>query len=254
MGVILVVLAAHAASCQPRATEPAEESGIQQRRQAADANLRLAVAYMGKRDLERAKDKLDKALEFDPHYGLVHMTYGLFYDLTNEEKKAERSFAVALSKDRENADILNNYGQFLCNRDRIEKAEETFLKAARNPVYRRAEIPYTNLANCVLKRDQVDDAERYLANALRANPNFSPALLAMAELHFLEDRVERSFSYMTRYEETGAIHNARSAFLGYRLAVAMGDKNKEASYRLLLRNKFPDSLQTRSLDRQPVPQ
>ena len=62
----------------------------QNKRDAAAYNVQLGVAYMNQGDLERAKDKLDRALSQDPDNADVHSARAtLFARLRNASKADE---------------------------------------------------------------------------------------------------------------------------------------------------------------------
>ncbi|MCG8324683.1 MAG: type IV pilus biogenesis/stability protein PilW, partial [Thiotrichales bacterium] len=52
--------------------------------------------------------------------------------------------------------------------------------------------------------------------------------------------------YLQRYTGSNS-HNAGSLWLGIQIERALGDRDAEASYALLLRNNFPDSREARLL-------
>ena len=57
---------------------------------AANYNVQLGVAYMNEGNLQIAKEKLDKALEEDPHLPAVHTARALLFDRLNKPKEAPR--------------------------------------------------------------------------------------------------------------------------------------------------------------------
>ena len=56
---------------------------------AAADNVALGMAYMEQNNLQRAKEKLDRAMKENPSNPNVHSVYALFYERINDQKKAE---------------------------------------------------------------------------------------------------------------------------------------------------------------------
>ena len=140
-------------------------------------------------------------------------------------------------------DILNNYGQFLCQESRFDEAEVTFLKAANNPLYATPEIAFSNAGTCAMEQGELDTAETYFRDALKKNPKVAIALLQMAEISYATGNYLSARGYLQRYLEISS-HTAKSLWIGIRVENELGDKNALSSYKLLLRNKFPDSKET----------
>jgi type IV pilus assembly protein PilF len=160
-----------------------------------------------------------------------------------EIRKAEKHFKRALWLDPYSSETLNNYGIFLCEQDRIKEAEEQFMEALKDPLYKTPEYAYTNAGRCSLKIPDYDRAEGYFGKALKINPRFLDALYEMAHLHFIKKNYRLASAYMQKYDQYGssAAHTPASLWLAIRLARLTGDKNAEASYALSLKNRFPDS-------------
>ncbi|MEE9575609.1 MAG: type IV pilus biogenesis/stability protein PilW, partial [Gammaproteobacteria bacterium] len=129
---------------------------------------------------------------------------------------------------------------FLCRESRFDEAEAAFLKAANNPLYATPEIAYSNAGSCAMNQGKLDIAETYFRDALQKNPRVAIALLQMAEISYDTNNYLSARGYMQRYLEISA-HTAKSLWLGIQIENELGDKNTLSSYKLLLKNKFPDS-------------
>ncbi len=226
--------------------EPPAEPRIYDRQEIADANLSLAVAYIQQDQYQLALEKLERARIAQPDYALVYNTYGVLYQKLGDNTLAEENFKKALKLTPENPDILNNYASFLCQTDRYEEAEQTYLQAAGNPLYPTPEIALTNAGSCARNHDKPDIAEKYLRQALDKNPNVPVALYQMAELSCDQGAYPEARGYLQRYLQFSK-HNSRSLWLGIRIEEQLGDKNALASYKLLLRNQFADSREAQLL-------
>ncbi|MEM6998680.1 MAG: type IV pilus biogenesis/stability protein PilW [Pseudomonadota bacterium] len=224
-------------------TRPTAEQSIQPTRgtnEVAAANLNLGVAYLKEGRHEEALEKLNRARKADPEYSPIYNVLGLLYQKLEDSKKAEGYFKKALSINSNDSSTLNNYGNFLCQQDRIEEAEQTFLKAASNPLYETPEIAITNIGICLYSKQRKEEAKDYFAQALQLNPQVAPALIKMCEFALDDFNYLSARAYLQRYEAISR-HSARSLWLGIQIARELGDKDAVSSYALLLKNSFPDS-------------
>lgn len=241
-GVALLTVALAGCAGSPQNTsKPANE-----RAKLAALNTEIAVQYMQNREFQTAKDKLDRALELDPHNVDTHNTFGLLYAVLGEHDKAEAAFKKALSIDPNNSSALNNYGQFLCQRKRYEEGEKLFMKAVENPLYRNAESAYNNAGVCAMAEGKLQDAETYFRRALEIDPTLAPALLPMVDISLQQARGPQATAYLKRYFEVGP-RSPRALWLGVQVARLNADRDAEASLGLELERNFPDSPQTKLL-------
>ena len=209
-------------------------------------NLNLGIEYMRLGKFELAMEKLQYARSAKPDYAPVYDALGLLYQRLGQPQEAEQYFQQALKLDKDNPSTLNNYGQFLCSEDRMDDAEQHFLAAADNPLYRTPEIPYTNLGTCAYLHDQPEKAVDYYRKALSLNPYVGYALINMAEISCDQSDYASARDYLDRF----LVYNVQSPqtlWLGIRIERELGDKNKVSSYALLLRNKYPDSKEAQLL-------
>ncbi len=204
------------------------------------SNLNLAIAYMKERSYEKALEKLEKAKEADPNYSPVYNMFGLLYQTLGDNAQAETYFKKAININYNDSSTLNNYGRFLCQQKRIDEAEETFQRAADNPLYTTPEIAITNAGLCTYNNDRKEIAENYFREALQLNPRMPPALLMMSEISFNQNNALSARGYLQRYQQVSK-HNAKSLWLGIQIENELGDKDAVSSYALSLRNNFPDS-------------
>ena len=237
----LAGMLAGCAATPERAGEPQPD-----RRKVAELNTQLGIAYMRERDHTRAMSRLERALRADPTYAPAHTAMALLYDRLGEPEQAERHHRDAVRVDPKDSYARNAYGTFLCARGRLDEADAQFRAALENPLYETPWIALTNAGRCALKAGDRRKAETYFREALRREPRFAPALIAMAELSFELGRPLQARAYLQRYEAV-APHTPRSLWLGVRIERALGDRDAEASYALLLKGKFPDAKETRQL-------
>jgi type IV pilus assembly protein PilF len=220
---------------------PAPKGAHVNLKQAAIYNAQLGAGYLDQGNLELSKHKFEKALDEDPALPEAHSGYALLMSRLGETGKAEKHFKKALKLDPANSNTLNNYGTFLCGQNKIKQAEQQFIAALRDPLYRTPEFAFTNAGRCYLKVDDRVQAEAYFGKALQVNPKFPGALFEMALLQQKAGKQRVAYEYLKKYEKHGGAQTAASLWLAVKLTHALGDKNAEASYALLLKNKYPDS-------------
>ena len=97
-----------------------------------------------------------------------------------------------------------------------------------------------------MDQGKLDTAETYFRNALERNPRIAIALLQMAEISYATDNYLSARGYLQRYLEIST-HTAKSLWLGIQIENELGDKDALSSYKLLLKNKFPDSKEAKLL-------
>lgn len=213
---------------------------------AAEANARLGLRYMQQSNYEVAMNKFKKALAFDNSYGPAHHYLAELYRRLDKYEDADKEYreAIYYSEDDTSSSLYNNYGGFLCARERYKEGEKQFLKVLKNPVYRRTDQVYENLGVCVERIPNLERAESYLRSGLKINPRMPKALLAMARVSFSKGEYLSTRAYLQRYLAE-ARHTAETLWLGIRAERLLGDKNAVSSYALLLKANFPNSAEAK---------
>ena len=212
----------------------------------ARLNLELGLAYMERNDNQKALDRLKKSLKADSQYADAHNAIAILYARLGEVDKASAHYEKAVRLAPEDSRALNNYGQFLCTQGQREKADTMFTRALKNPLYQTPQFAHLNAGICAKEDQDLEQAEIHFRAALKRDPYLAPALYQMADLSHSLKRHLPARGYIERYSEATR-HSARSLWLAVRIEKALGDRDAEASYALRLKNKFPDSEETRLL-------
>ncbi|GAB6040518.1 type IV pilus biogenesis/stability protein PilW [Endothiovibrio diazotrophicus] len=212
------------------------------------ANVQLGIAYLRKGNLERALNKLRKAVEQDPDLPAAHNALGLLYERLGETERAEEHYRRAANLDRGDSMAQNNYGQFLCKQGRFEEGEQRFLQALANPLYRTPEVAYANAGLCLRKAGDGEKAEEYLRKALQIAPTYAQALLEMARISVERQEFLQARAFLQRYLAVEK-QSAETLWLGILTERALGDRDAVASYQLRLKNQFPQSEEARLMRR-----
>lgn len=210
----------------------------------ARIHTELAAVYYGQRQYAVALDELKQALNMNSKYAPAFGVRGLVHMALHEDKKAEEDFERSLDLDSKDSGTRNNYGWFLCQRGREKESMQQFMEAVKNPLYATPEKAYLNAGLCEKKFGKHKEAEMYLKNALSRQPNMKEALLGMAELSFTQADYAAAKTYFLRLSRNGAELSAADLLLAVRVERKLRDKNAEASYKLQLRKRFPESRET----------
>ena len=215
-----------------------------QNEKASAVNVQLGIGYLQQNNLELANEKLSKALRQDPNSVSAHTTYAILQDRLNQSEQAEYHYKRAVDLDPKDSGAANNYGWFLCRNKRELEAEEYFIQATRNPLYRTPEVAYTNAAVCMFRIDRVGPAREYLRKALASKPDFPLALLVMADVTFKDGDHEAAKIYLDRYHLV-ARASAMSLWLAIRNTLELDTNADVAELGARLAEEFPDSQEYR---------
>ncbi len=214
-------------------------------RDRARIHTELGSGYFAQGQMAIALEEFNEAVSADPSYSLSYNGLGLVYGNLHEDAKAEASFKRSIELEPNNPESHNNYGTFLCARNRIDESIMQFMEAVKNPLYASPGVAYLNAGVCSLKKQDAKNAELYFRNALQAQPNLHAAAYQLALIAF-----NRGDHLLARgYLLNAMADNPKPEmfWLGVRVERVLGDQDAEASYTLLLKNKYPDSEQTKAL-------
>lgn len=224
----------------------ASQQAIQQRHDAAVFNTELGIAYLRRGDLAVAQTKLDLALQENPDDADVHSARALLFARLQDPKQADREFQEALRLAPKNPDFQNNYAVYLCSVGRVDDGVQTFIKAARNPLYMTPELAYNNAGVCMRSAHRDVEAAQMFRDALAIRPNFSQALWEIADLDFTHGRLTQARqeidSFLGTNQETPDL-----LLLAVKVTRAQGDRLESELYARRLQLDFPDSAQAHAL-------
>jgi type IV pilus assembly protein PilF len=211
-----------------------------QNQKASAVNVQLGIGYLQQNKLELASEKLTKAVRQDPDSAAAHNAYAILQDRLQQYELAKYHYERATELDPDDSQAANNYGTFLCRRGREREAEEYFIQATRNPLYRTPEYAYTNAAICLQKIGETEDALEYLRKALAAKSDFAAALLAMADIKFEAGDYEAARLYVDRFHLV-ARPSAKSLWLAIQNTLQLDGRADISELVKQLETGFPDS-------------
>jgi len=241
-GLAFLVLATLLSGC----VTTKDELGKKDDAAAAAANMQLSINAMQQNNLSEAKAKIDRALGEGPKSADVNFVAGILYARIKEFNKADGFYSRAIDLDPRNSEYVNGYAVFLCSRKNYEKGEKLAVKAAEDPLYKSPQVALLNAGVCALDSGHPNKAEEYFRRALKAQPDFSPALLHMAELELKSANFLSARAFLERYQQY-APEIPKSLLLGVRIERGMGNLSAAQNYARRLTNEFPTSEETKAL-------
>lgn len=212
----------------------------------ADGYTELGIAYLERGQDDLALQNFKQALEADSRNSEAHNAIAALYRKLSQKSLWEFHLKQAVSLRSSNASAQTNYGVYLCAQENYGEADERFKKAIDTPLYKTPWVAMTNAGICADMAGKLQDAENYLRQALKLQPAFSLALLAMAEISLKSNNPMSGRAFIQRYLSSTK-PNAQVLLLGMQIEQALGDPAASNSYRSQLENQFPDSAQAKSL-------
>lgn len=121
-------------------------------RESARVHTELGAGYYSQGQLAVALEEYGVATRMDSSYGPAFNGLGLVYSALRDDAKAEANFQKSLQLEPQNSDSRNNYGTFLCSRNRIDESIVQFMEAVKNPLYTTPAQAYMNAGVCSLRK------------------------------------------------------------------------------------------------------
>lgn len=213
---------------------------------AAKLNVDLGLAYLDSNQPARGKIKLQKALELAPYLPDVHAAFGRYYESIGESAEAEKAYLKAVKLGKNWAVSHNLYGAFLCKQGKYEQANRSFQKALEDKTYPESALVLENAGLCELAAGNKNKAKGYFEKAIRQDVNRANSSLELAYMYYEQHQYTIAWQLYHRYL-LAANQTPHSLYLGVQLARVLNHKDKEASYMLLLKNEYRDSLEYKQL-------
>ena len=166
--------------------------------------------------------------------------------LLGDDRKAEQSFERALALAPNDSDVHHNWGWYLCQHKREREALAQFEIAVANSLYRTPEIALVNAGRCAQTIGEIRVAESYFRRALAAQPGNALASYGVALIAYKEARYDEARKWMRPVMQT-TTPPPEAMYLGLCIERKLGDRQAELSYVTQLRNRFPDSVETKAI-------
>lgn len=213
-----------------------------------DKYVRLATAYIGQGNLDRARFHLKRATELSPDDASVLAAMGLVYQSEGEAELAERSYKDAIESDEGYTRARVYYGAFLYGKGRFEEARDQFVAASRDTDYPDRASVFFNLGQIQERLGDPEAAARAYRRSVELSRGNTEALLALSRTLAATGNYASAARYYGRLMELmdrnpNLRHSPQSLITGIRIATHFGDRNRASSLGLLLKSDFPDSVE-----------
>jgi type IV pilus assembly protein PilF len=217
-------------------------------RNRAKVHTELASLYYSRGNMAVALEELRIAAAADANDAQTYMVYGLVYMDLRENQLAQTNFERALRLSPTDPDVNHNYGLFMCQTGRESESVKYFLQAVRNPLYPTPWRSYSAAGQCVMRKDNLKDAEDYFQRALRQEPNDPQSLLLLGQIRYRQGNMEEARKLVSRYNKL-VEPTPESLWLALRVERKLGERVAESSYANQLRRRFAGSREYQLMQR-----
>jgi type IV pilus assembly protein PilF len=238
-GFLLSILLVTLAACSTTSTttvDKQEENLVE----ASKLNVDLALGYIKRDQLAVAQEKLDKAIKQDPKNLDAFTTMAYLKTLIGENQEAVNFYLDAIDIKPSDPGLHNSYGGLLCKIGKFDEGLKEIKIAYENPFYETPYLAFANAGTCYLKQGNLQQAELMLRKALRVNPDYTGALISMAEIGIASKKYLMARAYIQRYHAK-VKPTPESLWLQIQAEKALGDSEHYLKYAKLLLSEFPDS-------------
>jgi type IV pilus assembly protein PilF len=229
-------------SPRPPTAEPVPSSD----RDRAKIHTELGVSYYEAGKLAVALEELNEAIRIDRSYGPAWNARALVHMELKEDARAESDFKQGMRLDPSGSDIKNNYGMFLCQRNRGKEGVRYFLDAIKNPLYGTPDVAYKNAGLCSRNMGDAKEAEAYFRRAVQLNPSQPQALFNLADIAFARGDARAAKDYLDRYLRATPQAGPEELWLGARIEHALGDRSASLNHGNQLRRRYPAAPETKA--------
>jgi type IV pilus assembly protein PilF len=254
--IVLVVLGGCAAGGgSPAAAPPgdskdritaSDESDASKR---ATVRMELAAAYFGRGQMTTALDQVKLAIQADPTLSEAYNLRGLIYANLGDDKLAEESFRRALQLNPRDADVMQNFGYYLCQKKRYPEANALFDQALAVPQYRDRGRTLLAQGVCYAFAGQLPESEATLLRAYEADPANPSTAVNLAEVLFRRGDYERARFYIRRVTANPALVSPQTLWLGARIENKLGNRRGAQELGDQLIGRYPNSREASSYQR-----
>lgn len=164
--VIFSLYALCSCSSMKAVPDPEEKQNIK----IAEINIQLGIAYLDKRDMQRAKQKLLYALQKAPSLPEAWYSMAYYFEVTGNKEQANADYLQAVKLAPQRGDVNNNYGTFLCRTGQYSEAVNYFIRATKDQEYLETAGAYENAGLCALEIPNRKLAMQYFSQALESDP------------------------------------------------------------------------------------
>lgn len=209
----------------------------------ARVHTELAAQYYSRKQYAVSLEEIRVALQADNSYAPAYMMRGLVHEALLEDKEAEESYRRAIRLAPEYSEAHNNYGYFLCKHGRYDEAMAEFETAWKNPLYSTPERALANAGQCAMRKGDIEQAANFTRRALVRAPDQIQALLTLAEIQYHQGDYKMAHATLGRLNNRDML-DAQGLWMGVKLEHKLGNREAEAEYGAMLRNRYPEAQET----------
>lgn len=215
----------------------------------ARLRMELAAGYFGRGQMTTALDQVKLALQADPTLGEAYNLRGLIYANLGDEKLAEESFRRALQLNPRDADTMQNFGYYLCQKKRYPEASAMFDQALALPQYRDTSRTLLTKGVCEAFAGQLAESEATLLRAYQLDPVNPSTAVNLSEVLYRRGDYERARFYIRRVNAVPSLAGSQTLWLAARIEQRLGNRSGVQDLGDQLRRRFPDSREAASFER-----
>ncbi len=218
-------------------------------RRRAQVRMELAAGYFQRGQLDIALEELKRVLEIDPNQGSAYNLRGLIHASKGDEQRAEGDFRQGLRIDPRDADTMQNYAWFLCQRKRYAEADAMFVQAVVGRNVRDTTRTLLAQGVCQANANQLADAERTLVRAHEVEPGNPAVAINLADVLYRRGEYDRARFYVRRVNSQPALVNAQTLWLAARIESRLGNQAGVQEFGRQLRARFGDTREAVAFER-----
>lgn len=204
------------------------------------ARLKLASEYYSRNQIGAALRELMSAQDISTDYAPLQNMLGVVNMDLRRYEEAEKAFQRALKLERNDPDIHNNYGWFLCTSGQHAKGQDWLAKAWGNPLYETPEKALYNAGRCARMANDQARAVEFFAKALQVSPNSTAIMYELANMQFDQGNYTKVLEVIDRIH-TVEKASPQSLWLALRAENRLGHTAEVESYGSQIQRKFPNS-------------
>ena len=256
---LAVLLAALLSACVSTRTPPPETGGDSKDRvtasdesdgsKRAKVRMELATAYFGRGQMTTALDQVKLAIIANPNQSDAYNLRGLIYANLGDEQLAEESFRRALQLNPRDADVMQNFGYYLCQKKRYPESNVLFEQAIAEPKNSDPSRTLLTQGVCQAQGGQWPQAEATLLKSYQLDPGNPSTAVNLSEVLYRRGDYERARFYVRRVNALPEVSNAQTLWLAARIEQRAGNARAAQDFADQLRGRYPDSRETSLLAR-----
>lgn len=212
---------------------------------AVDNYTQLGIGYIQQGRFDRARARINRALEIDSEYAPANNAMALLLQSEREPEIAEEYFLKSIGLDGSFSQGQYNYGMFLMQNNRYDEACKYLNNAAQDVEYQQRGKAYQNLGLCYYRDGKTGLAITTFERMLKVQRFNAPVLVNLSTLLYEKGRYDEAQQYYNRFtrivERKKSEQSSNSLWLGIRLARIHGKTEDVDKYAKELKANFPES-------------